>query len=30
MKTPAGNQNESIMTTTLPIEGDASFDTPAP
>jgi hypothetical protein len=30
MKTPAGNQNESIMTTTPPIEGDASVDTPAP
>jgi hypothetical protein len=30
MKIPAGNQNESIMTTTLPVEGDASFDTPAP
>ena len=30
MKIPAGNQNESIMTTTLPVEGDASFETPAP
>jgi hypothetical protein len=30
MKIPAGNQNESIITTTLPVEGDASFDTPAP
>jgi hypothetical protein len=30
MKIPAGNQNESIMTTTLPDEGDASFETPAP
>ena len=30
MKRPAGNQNESIMTTTLPLEGDASFDTTAP
>jgi len=30
MKIPAGDQNESIMTTTLPVEGDASFETPAP
>ncbi len=30
MKRPADNQNESIITTTLPVEGDASFDTPAP
>jgi hypothetical protein len=30
MKIPADNQNESIMTTTLPVEGGASFDTPAP
>jgi hypothetical protein len=30
MKPPAGNQSESIMTTTLPLEGDASFDTTAP
>ena len=30
MKPPAGNQNESIMMTTLPVEGDASFDTTAP
>ena len=30
MKPPDGNQNESIMTTTLPLEGDASFDTTAP
>ena len=30
MRPPAGNQNESIITTTLPVEGDTSFDTPAP
>lgn len=30
MKPPAGNQNESIMTTTLPVDGGASFETPAP
>ena len=30
MKIPAGNQNESSITTTLPVEGDASFETPAP
>ena len=30
MKRPADNQNESIITTTLPVEADASFDTPAP
>jgi hypothetical protein len=30
MKIPAGNQIESIMTTTLPVEGGASFETPAP
>ncbi|CAB4721334.1 unannotated protein [freshwater metagenome] len=30
MKPPASNQNESIITTTLPVEGDASFDTTAP
>ncbi len=30
MKRPADNQNESIITTTLPLEGDASFDTIAP
>ena len=30
MKPPADNQNESIITTTLPLEGDASFDTTAP
>jgi len=30
MRPPAGNQNESIFTTTLPVEADASFETPAP
>lgn len=30
MKLPADNQNESIMTTTLPLEVEASLDTPAP
>jgi hypothetical protein len=30
MKIPADNQNESIMTTTLPVEGGASFETPVP
>ena len=30
MRPPAGNQNESIITTTLPVDGGASFETPAP